>query len=65
MTEGAPVTPEPWRRTLDEVKRAHIEEVLARVRGNRTEAAKILGIDRRTLYRFGYRAERKPRVDGD
>jgi DNA-binding NtrC family response regulator len=36
---------------LAEVERAHIERVLHSVGGNRSEAARILGIDRTTLYR--------------
>jgi transcriptional regulator with PAS, ATPase and Fis domain len=37
--------------SLDEVERRHIENVLRAVDGNRQEAARILGIDRTTLYR--------------
>ena len=37
--------------TLDELERLHIEAVLQRVGGNRTHAAKILGIERKSLYR--------------
>ena len=37
--------------TLGEVERRHIESVLQAVEGNRQEAARILGIDRTTLYR--------------
>jgi len=36
-------------RTLDEVEKEHIKNVLASVGGNKTQAAKILGIDRKTL----------------
>jgi len=36
---------------LSAVERDHIAEVLARVGGNKTKAAKILGLDRRSLYR--------------
>ncbi|UCG53339.1 MAG: sigma-54-dependent Fis family transcriptional regulator [Candidatus Latescibacterota bacterium] len=36
-------------RTLDEVEAAHIRDVLALVGGNKTRAAEILGIDRKTL----------------
>jgi DNA-binding NtrC family response regulator len=36
-------------RTLAEVEREHIEAVLASVKGNKTRAAEILGIDRKTL----------------
>ena len=37
--------------SLNEVERRHIENVLRAVDGNRQEAARILGIDRTTLYR--------------
>jgi DNA-binding NtrC family response regulator len=36
-------------RTLDEVEREHIENVIAHTSGNKSEAARILGIDRQTL----------------
>jgi DNA-binding NtrC family response regulator len=36
-------------RTLLEVEAEHIKNVLAGVKGNKTQAAKILGIDRKTL----------------
>jgi DNA-binding NtrC family response regulator len=39
-----------WRRTLDEVEREHMRRVLKAVNGNRTEAARILGISKQTLY---------------
>ena len=40
--------------TLDEVERELIVQALARVRGNVTQAAKLLGLSRRTLqYRMG------------
>ena len=38
--------------TLEECKRAYVHEVLRRVRGNKRAAARILGIERRTLYRW-------------
>jgi DNA-binding NtrC family response regulator len=37
--------------SLSAVERDHIAEVLARAGGNKTKAAKILGLDRRSLYR--------------
>jgi len=37
--------------TLEELERLHIGEVLARCGGNRTRAAAILGIERKSLYR--------------
>ena len=37
--------------TLQELERRYIERVLKAVGGNKTRAAKLLGLDRRTLYR--------------
>ena len=37
--------------SLEEIERLHIERVLQSVNGNRTAAARVLGIDRSTLYR--------------
>lgn len=37
--------------SLDELEQRHIERVLRAVNGNRTAAARVLGIDRSTLYR--------------
>jgi DNA-binding NtrC family response regulator len=37
--------------TIEDVERLHIEAVLARCGGNKTNAAAILGIDRKSLYR--------------
>ena len=39
------------RLTLDDVEREYIRAVLAQVGGNKTEAAAILQVDRKTLYR--------------
>ncbi|TWU00956.1 sigma-54-dependent transcriptional regulator [Stieleria varia] len=36
---------------LEEIERRYVEHVLTAVDGNRTQAAKILGVDRKTLYR--------------
>lgn len=44
-------------RSLEDAERAHVERVLASTGGNRTEAARLLGIDRKTL-------ARKLKVDG-
>jgi ActR/RegA family two-component response regulator len=41
----------PHLRSLAEVRAEHIERVLTEVKGNKTAAARILGVDRRTLYR--------------
>ena len=38
-------------QTLEEVEQRYIRRVLESVKGNRTEAARILGVDRKTLYR--------------
>jgi DNA-binding NtrC family response regulator len=49
--EGGHETRTPGLLSLNEVERRHIESVLQAVEGNRQEAARILGIDRTTLYR--------------
>jgi DNA-binding NtrC family response regulator len=41
--------------TLDDLERRYLLHVLDAVQGNRTRAAEILGIDRRTLYRMAER----------
>jgi DNA-binding NtrC family response regulator len=41
--------------TLDELERRYVLHVLEQVKGNRTRAAEVLGIDRRTLYRMAER----------
>jgi DNA-binding NtrC family response regulator len=46
---GAELSPE--QLSLHDVEQRHIERVLRAVNGNRQEAARILGIDRSTLYR--------------
>jgi DNA-binding NtrC family response regulator len=53
---------------LDELERRYLVHVLGRVEGNRTRAAEILGIDRRTLYRMLERygiADRPPEDPSD
>jgi len=37
--------------TLEELEKRYIERVLKAAQGNKTQAAKLLGVDRRTLYR--------------
>jgi DNA-binding NtrC family response regulator len=41
--------------SLEEVERRYLLHVLERVGGNRTRAAEVMGIDRRTLYRMAER----------
>ncbi|HKY70660.1 MAG TPA: sigma-54 dependent transcriptional regulator [Nitrospira sp.] len=41
--------------TLEEVEKRHLMRVLKETKGNKVKAAKILGIDRRTLYRMAER----------
>ena len=41
--------------TLDDLERRYLLHVLDAANGNRTRAAEILGIDRRTLYRMAER----------
>jgi Fis family transcriptional regulator, factor for inversion stimulation protein len=43
--------------TLDVLESRYIDRVLARTHGNKTSAANILGIDRRTIQRLFARAE--------
>jgi transcriptional regulator with PAS, ATPase and Fis domain len=51
--------PVPMGRTLDDVERAHIERILRETEGNLSRAARVLDIDRTTLYnklrRYGLR----------
>ena len=41
--------------SLEEVEKRYLRHVLAAVKGNRSRAAEVLGIDRRTLYRMAER----------
>lgn len=50
-SEAPPTTPAIDMRSLEDVERDHIKQVVAGVLGNKSHAARILGIDRRTLYR--------------
>ena len=57
------------QRTLAEVEANHIRAVLASVKGNKTQAAQILGIDRKTLRenlkRFGFSSEANAPEEAD
>ena len=50
---------------LSSAQRRQIERVLKRVGGNKTEAARLLGISRRALYRWLERLELAPRKPAD
>jgi DNA-binding NtrC family response regulator len=50
-----PDTTESVYMTLEEVEKRHLMRVLKETKGNKVKAAKILGIDRRTLYRMAER----------
>lgn len=50
--EGNASLKEDWICTLEELERRHVERVLEHVRGNKAAAARILGIERKTLYRM-------------
>jgi two-component system, NtrC family, response regulator AtoC len=50
-----PDTAESVYLTLEEVEKRHLVRVLRETKGNKVKAAKILGIDRRTLYRMAER----------
>ena len=43
--------------TLEELGQRYLKRVLTLLAGNKTRAAKILGVDRRTLYRMLERLE--------
>lgn len=53
ITFSEPYTPKPAEDplTLDEMEKRQIVEALRRARGKKVDAAKILGIDRKRLYR--------------
>ena len=46
--------------TIEELERRYVRTVLAACSGNKTHAAKILGIDRRSLYRRLEENDNKP-----
>ncbi len=49
--------------TLEQLERRYIDRVLEIAGGNKTQAARILGVDRRTLYRKLERFEERDRQD--
>jgi transcriptional regulator of acetoin/glycerol metabolism len=53
--EAAPAGGDEALLTLDEVEKRHLSRVLRETGGNKVRAARILGIDRRTLYRMAER----------
>ena len=66
MREGAPKTIETTKGTLKAAELQVIEEALAKTKGRKTDAAKLLGISRRTLHRkikqYGLSGEEIPRL---
>ena len=48
---GAPAAPATSAASLADVEREHIVRALGGVGGNRAAAARVLGVDRKTLYR--------------
>jgi DNA-binding NtrC family response regulator len=57
--DGAAAIDHGWP-TLEELERRYVDRVLERCDGNRTDAATILGVDRRTLQRLLARRPDKP-----
>lgn len=64
--------PEPSRMpaqddlpTLEELERRYIVQILRHTKGNKEDAARILGIDRRTLYRWRTRHDLDSAIDED
>jgi transcriptional regulator with GAF, ATPase, and Fis domain len=51
---GTPAQSSPEPLDLDNLEKRHISRVLKLTAGNKSEAAKILGIDRKTLQRKGF-----------
>jgi DNA-binding NtrC family response regulator len=51
--------------TLDEMERRYVRQVLNAVGGNKTHAARILGIDRRSLYRRLEEPRHEQKPNGD
>ena len=53
---SAPVPGRDGLRTLEEVERAYILQVIDRLEGNKSRAAQVLGISRQTLRRKVHQA---------
>ena len=52
-TASAPDEPfEPLDEFVERMRKQHVEAALARVAGNRTQAARILRVDPRTVFRY-------------
>jgi DNA-binding NtrC family response regulator len=58
-SDGAPSIDHGWP-TLEELEQRYVDRVLERCEGNKTDAANILGVDRRTLQRLLARRVGKP-----
>ncbi|HBL28990.1 MAG TPA: hypothetical protein DD490_19315, partial [Acidobacteria bacterium] len=51
---GSPAVASPEPLDLENLEKRHIARVLKLTGGNKSEAAKVLGIDRKTLQRKGF-----------
>ena len=51
-TRAADAAIEPMDRFVERMRREHLQAALARTEGNRTQAAKLLGVDARTVFRL-------------
>lgn len=50
FAQAAEETPEPGAKSLQELEKSHIQRILKETNGNISQAARILEIDRVTLY---------------
>ncbi len=69
MTRNSPAFRDLDQTSLAEIEKRHILRVLSSTGGNKTRAARILGIDTKTLYNklkaYGAAAQAARRLSGD
>ena len=63
LPPAGPVRAEAAPFDLEEVERKHVADVLTRMKGNKLQAAKALGVSRRALYRLIDKYGLAPRAD--